>query len=469
MMLLFLIGILSIYSTGYVIRRSVYIKEPSLLSGVEKFGVDFGFGSGALALIFFYLSFFGARIGPGVMLGTGAMFLAASIIIKFSCMKRGKLMDPVFPAKRKTGKLNLILVIIMVLSVSVILFKSAYYPMYEWASRSCFGFKAKILNDSGTIYDRSLLDKEFVLEHPEYPLLVPMLEDWMYTVMRTRDDRFGKTFLPFMAMAFLCLIYGIQRKFCDKTHSLSFTALYSLVYVFVYRFACAEADAPLAFFYFGAGAFLLLWIHFDRIPYLISSSLFTAFAVFTKNEATSFFLILSTCLLLSIPGGGRPLGRKMAAAALYVTLTIILSAPWLIYRLTLLPVTDVLVTEETFFNAGALGSIAAKFGRTAEIINNFAFDIVLKTRKWNFFWILFLAAQLIYPKELFKKPVIYLTFIVWSTLGLYYLMFVMVNLELDHMLIGMDRFGLQVSGLVLLLTSLLVRERHVFIGKPGDL
>ncbi|MDD5423088.1 MAG: hypothetical protein WC592_05080 [Candidatus Omnitrophota bacterium] len=452
---LFFAGILAIYSTGFVIRKAVFSREPALLSGPEKFGLDIGFGCGGMALVFFYLSFSGIRLSGNVMMAVTVVFAASALVIIMGNRMKGRGGVPDMPKKPSIKKFDIILVIVIAVSVSVIFFKSLYYPMYEWASRSCFGFKAKILHDSGTIYDKSFIDKEFVIEHPEYPLMVPLLEDWMYTVMRTDDDRFGKGFLPFMALGFLSLMYGAQRRFCGSTHCLVYTLLYSLIYVFVYRFACAEADAPLAFFYFGAGALMFLWICSGKTPYIVSSSLFTAFAIFTKNEATSFFVILTACLLLSLFFSRMPLRDKAKAAFIYMGLTLALSTPWLIYRFTSLPSTDVLVNEKTFFNAGVINTITAKMSRHSLIMDNFIFDIVLKTRKWNLFWILFFVAQILSLKELFKKPVVYLAFIVWSTLILYYTMFILVDLPLDHMLIGMDRFALQVSGLVLLLISLL--------------
>ena len=207
MMLLF--GVLSIYSAGYVIRRLVFYKDPSILSPAEKIGLDLGFGSGGLALSFFYVSFLGNSLSRANMIGLALIFIAAATAIKIHDLyrTRGKRSRAAQKGPiSKTGWVKIVLVIIIGMCAAVIFFKSLYYPMYEWASRSIFGIKAKVLYESKTIYDKDLLDKEFIMEHPEYPLLIPMLEDWLYTCRNSSDDRFGKGFLPFLAVGFLCSI-----------------------------------------------------------------------------------------------------------------------------------------------------------------------------------------------------------------------------------------------------------------------
>ena len=456
-MILYLVGVVSIYCFGLIVRRIIFFNNTAAISATEKFGLDFGLGSGCLALLLFNLSFFGIRLTRPLMLGIAASVIVITFVIKIFDFTRSQNQPKMPRPKMKIS--NIILIAVILLSVSVIFFKNTYYPMYEWASRSCFGLKAKILYNTETIYDKALLDKEFVMEHPEYPLSVPILEAWMHKIMNTGDDRFGKSYLPFMAIAFLCLIYAVQRKFCGPTHSLIFTVLYSLIYVFIYRFACAEADAPLAFYYFTAGAYLFLWICFEKYPYLIIAALFTAFAIFTKNEATSFFIIMSSCLCLKLVLDCRKSFMGRAAALItYMKLAVIVLIPWLIYRFKL-PTTDILVNEKTFFSPDALNTLVANFGRTGEILNNFVFDIVLRVRKWGLFWVVFFVIQLLTFKDIFKKPIIYLAYMVWATILLYYLMFIIVYLEPAHMLIGMDRFALQVSGLALLLISLLARQK----------
>lgn len=460
MMLLF--GVLSIYLAGFVIRRVVFYKNPSILSPAEKIGLDLGFGSGGLALSFFYISFLGYSLSRANMIGLALIFIAAAAAIKLHDLyrNRGKRSRAAQkgPAS-KIGLMKIALVIIIGMCLAVIFFKSLYYPMYEWASRSIFGIKAKVLYESKSIYDKDLLDKEFIMEHPEYPLLIPMLEDWIYTCRNSSDDRFGKGVLPFLAVGFLCSIYAIQRKFCPQLHSLIFTALYAAVYTFVYRAACGEADAALAFYYFLAGAYILLWIRFKIYPYLVSASIFTAIAMFTKLEASAFFAILSACLAVSLfLDKGLGLKKKSMALCAYTIPVLAILIPWMIYK-RLLPTTDVIFTAKDIFNPNVFNTIRANSWRVMPIMNNFVFDVVLKTRKWDLFWVLFFVIQAFSLKELFRKPVSYLAFMVWSTLTLYLLMFVTIYIEPAHMFVTMDRFALQVSGLALLLMSLLARQK----------
>ncbi|MCX5686478.1 MAG: hypothetical protein NTW09_03350 [Candidatus Omnitrophica bacterium] len=460
--IMLLFGVLSIYLAGFVIRRAVFYKDSSILSPAEKVGLDFGFGAGGLALLFFYISFAGAGLTRANMIGLALISIVAAIAIKLHDLyrNRGKRWraaqkEPV----SKTGWMKIVVVIIIGMCVAVIFFKSLYYPMYEWMSRSIFGIKAKVLYESKSIYDKDLLDKEFVVEHPEYPLLIPMLEDWMYTCRNSSDDRFGKGFLPFLAVGFLCSIYAIQRKFCTQLHSLIFTALYATLYTFVYRASCGEADAPLAFYYFLAGSYILLWIRFKIYPYLVSASLFTAIAMFSKLEASGFFAILSGCLAISLfLDKGLGLKKKFTALCAYTIPVFAILIPWMMYK-RLLPTTDVIFTAKDIFNPNVFNTIHANSWRVMPIMNNFVFDVVLKTRKWDLFWVLFFVIQAFSLKELFRKPVSYLAFMVWATLGTYLLMFITVYVEPAHMFVTMDRFALQVSGLALLLMSLLARQK----------
>ncbi|MFA6142312.1 MAG: hypothetical protein WC738_03350 [Candidatus Omnitrophota bacterium] len=459
MMLLF--GILSIYSAGYTVRRLVFYGNSSVLSSVEKVGLDLGFGAGGLALSFFYISFLGASLSRINMIGLALIFMAAVVAIKLHDLYKNRVKRSYVAQEGsvlKTGWMKIVVVVIIGMCVAVIFFKSLYYPTYEWMSRSIFGIKAKVLYESKSIYGKDLLDKEFIMEHPEYPLLVPMLENWLYTCRKSSDDRYGKSFLPFLAVGFLCSIYAIQRKFCPQLHSLIFTALYATLYMFVYRATCGEADAPLAFFYFLSGSYILLWTRFKIYPYLVSASIFTAIAMFTKQDASAFFAILSVCLAASLFLDEKlGLKKKFMALCVYIIPALVILIPWVIYK-KLLPTVDVFFTAKDIFNLNVFDTIRANSCRIMPVLNNFVFDVVLKTRKWDLFWILFFVIQVFSLKELFRKPVSYLAFVVWATLGTYFLMFITMHIDPAHMFVTMDRFALQVSGLALLLMSLLARQ-----------
>ena len=459
----FVLGIFIIYIIGYVIRRAVFFRSGENTSVFEKIGLDSGFGAGVTALVLFYLS------GLGVPLSERNLYvIGVSAFIVFVCVKafdfvmherRGK--GAPASGARKFDKKTGIFFAIIAICLAVSLFRSVYLPAYEWASRSIFGIKARVIYESKTVYDKDLFDGEFTIEHPEYPLFMPLLETWVNSYTGREDERTGKGFLFLLAAGFISLLYGAQRKFCGRMHAAVFTAVYATLPVFVYRMSGGEADGPLAFFYTAAFAYMALWTALKKNVYLLTAALFTAFAMFTKNEAAAFFMIMAaTIAAVLITDGTLPVRRKAASMAVYAAPVVILVLPWLVYS-RMIPKNDVIFTFRDVLNPHVFAVICDNAGRIWPIVRNFIFDLMLKPTKWNMFWFVFFAAQIFSFREMFKRPYVFLTFFMWANVFVYFFMFLTIPLRIEHMFVTMDRLFLQMSGVMILFTSIIAARSNL--------
>jgi 4-amino-4-deoxy-L-arabinose transferase-like glycosyltransferase len=357
--------------------------------------------------------------------------------------------------------LDILLVFVIAVVMAGILFQTIFMPLYEWAARTVFDFTAKILYHEKTIYTAALTQTDHVHEHPEYPMLAPLLSDWFFTVLGRYDDRLGKIWSFMISSALILSLYSLVRKFASRRFALISTLFFCSIETFMKRSTIGEADIPLSFFYFVSGGYLFVWMK-DRIrAHLVISALFAAFAIFTKTEGTAFFAILWGCLSVYIVSDNKTgTSGKIRAVLFFGVLALLPVLPWLIFK-SRLPTSQVLLTAAEFNPL----NVAVKFwqnqGRSKEILGYFIDQILIK-REWHVFWLMFLTLQVICIPVMFRRPLVFLAMNVWLTLLTYYTMFMIIWLIPGHMLVGMGRFMLQVAPLTTLLMALEIRESGIF-------
>lgn len=458
------IGILAIYLVGYTGRRLLFSRNNHALGFCEAPSLDIGLGFGISALLFFYAAFLGLHL---TLLTMSLMLLPFWCIATYFIIKNfkehgyfrfnlGKLLP--------IGKITLpqiILIITIVLVVLALLFYSLFLPLFEWAARTVFDFTAKILFYEKTIYSEALLEADRVHEHPEYPMFVPLAENWFYNVLGYYNDRLVKIVYFLIGFALILSFYSVLRKFTNRTYALIFTVFFCCTEAFIYRTYTGEADVPLSFFYFVGGAYLFLWMHRQRISYFLISILFITFTMFTKSEGTAFFAILVFCLLLFLFFDKKnTLRRKYFSLISYIGIPVLLILPWQLFRMQL-PNTQVLITMFEFNPINIIVKFSQNYSRTPEIIRYFIDEMLIK-REWHTFWILFIVSQIFFIKATFKKPMIYLGLNVYLTLIVHYLMFIIILTEPVHMLVGVGRFCLQIAPLAAFLVSLQIYYSNIF-------
>ena len=469
-----LLGALALYAAGYAVRKLLFLRNENLLDFFEAVSLDIGMGIGVSALLFFYLAFFKVELNLRTMSFALIPFLSIALYFIAKCIAgnikkvlfKKPLRDDAVPIGERFTVAQALLIFTIILAVFILLFNSLFLPFFEWAARTVFDFKAKILFTEKTIYSAALMEPDYVHEHMDYPLLIPLAENWLYNSFGHYNDRLVKILFFGIGLAMILSLYSVLRKFTSRTYALIFTVFFSCTEVFIYRTYTGEADAPLAFFYFVAGAYLFLWMIKRKAPYFLVSAVFIAFAIFTKNEGGAFFAILAFLLFLFLCFDKKEaLAGKCLKFILYITIPILLILPWMLFKAKL-PVTYADIGILEFNPVNIVVKFSQNYARTREIAAYFM-DQILARREWQVFWVLFITAQVFFIKVTLKRPLAYLALNVWLTILVYYINFIIIFIEPAHTLVAMGRFCLQVAPLAALLMALQIHKSGMFIASEA--
>ena len=408
-------------SVIFVIGRSllkfiIQDKTKTFLS--ERIALSFGLGMGTLSIGMFLLSYIGFQINL-----LNILILFTPFFIYFLWRENFKITCSVANIKSKLKEFNL-LQLVLIASILIIIFlifsDALIQPMHGGDERSSWALKAKILYHAGTIYSTDFFDADRVLPGKDYPLLIPLIESWVYIVLGDINDRLVKVIFPLIFTSLLLILYSTQRKFFPRTHSLIFTALFASVPSFVATPMCVSnaasvgyADIPLSFFYFISVIYLYLWMRDNsKKEYLVIAAIFSAFTVFTKLEGIILFIIslfiLNMYILFDLKQAKK---QKIIHLLSYLIIPTVMLLPWFIFK------SDLPGRHFDF-------SIAYFIQRLyiAPILVTGFLKNCLNPLLWGVLWGLFGLSTLFTIKETFKKPLVYLFLIlilyipVWVTI-----------------------------------------------------
>jgi len=398
----------------FVIGRSllkliIQDRTKSFLS--ERIALSFGLGAGALSIGMFLLSYIGFQLNLLNILillytpffiyllwGEGEKLKIICSIINIKSKIKSKLKD--------LNLLQLILIGSISFIVFLIFFDALIQPMHVWDERAIWAFKANILYQDGTIYSMDFFDADRVHPHKHYPLLIPLIESWIYVVLGHIDDTLVKVIFPLIFTSLLLILYSSQRNFFPRTHSLIFTALLASVPFFVSTTvfgagaASGYVDIPLSFFYFISVIYLYRWMKDNsKKDYLVIAAIFSAFTVFTKPEGVILFIInlfiLNIYILFDLKQAKK---QKIMHLLSYLIIPTVMLLPWFIFKSNL--------PSDISFNFSITYFIQRLY--IAPIVLTGFLKNALNPLLWGVLWVLLGLSTLFTIKETFKKPLVYL-------------------------------------------------------------
>lgn len=268
---------------------------------VVRLSLSYGIGVGIFTLFLFYYNLAGFPLSRLFIISVIAFVLVLSVIL---VIYRKRKVQFSLSHKKIFSPYLLIGAILFVLLVV----KSLVIPLHCFDDRAKWAMKAKIIYHEKTVITSEFSDIHRLHIDRNYPLLLPYLEASAFFMMGKSDDRKIKIFFPFFLLMTVILLLSFLRENSFFSHSALFS-VYLLALPYVHYSPLAEggsadtgyADLPLALFYFAGVATLL---NFGKtIRGLLLSSLFIAFAMFTKLEGIIMYVAWLCYLLFSIMRG----------------------------------------------------------------------------------------------------------------------------------------------------------------------
>lgn len=195
-------------------------------------------------------------------------------------------------------------------------------PVTGWDGRMTWSSQAKYVREEGTVDPEALKNGRWYINHPRYPLLLPVAQAAVLEAFGAEDDR--HIFRPLYAAffpAFLLVLWDGARRWAGRGPAalacLAAAGIPALTFWQDAGAASAYSDFPLGCFY-GAGLLLLLRSR-RRVSDAVAAGLLLGAAVLTKNEGfllAAFALLAAALFLLRREDRPRQIARLGAAAAL---------------------------------------------------------------------------------------------------------------------------------------------------------
>jgi len=158
-------------------------------------------------------------------------------------------------------------------------------PLVGWDTRIIWGFKAKVIQEEGTIAVAAFEDPYRVHLHPAYPVLVPVLQAYSAGFGPASGDRSYRAVVAVGALAALLLVYGhLRRTGSSSTISLLATALLAYLPLWSSALDVVLLECLLGAIALAAGVMLLrLWREGD-MAFLALGFFFCTLLVLSKHE-----------------------------------------------------------------------------------------------------------------------------------------------------------------------------------------
>jgi len=244
------ISLIPVILVGDLIHRAIYTKSEEQLEISRRWPLALAFGIGAVTLVLFYSSLINTRLALSVTIG---LLVLVSLVYLVASARGG------FPgAKRSASQRTAFLLLLAGALLVAILWYVSQEAGPGYDSYAHWGIKAKasFLDGGWNLTGEGL--RRF--RHPAYPLLVPSLQAWVYTILGDVDEGAVKIVFILMYLSLVGLFYFAVRQFFNKLLSVFFTLLMMSTPLLAISTLAAYADVPLMFFLFGSILFLTKWL-----------------------------------------------------------------------------------------------------------------------------------------------------------------------------------------------------------------
>ncbi len=411
----FFLSLIPVVWIGWVVLHGITSRRSSF-SLLEKGALSFGIGWGVLSFEMFYGALVGISWNVWILIGP---WLLSSFFFIPRMKKSGKISLKPFSHEERRLFLILLFLIIYVTLESLTL-PLTYYNF--WDGWSIWGQKAKAFALKGSLDVSLFTDPSRTYAHPEYPLLLPLSECWLYLGMGEVDEQVIKLLFPLFYFSFLALFWKFFEREKGRQESLLYTVLLATSPLLIYHLISGYAELPLTFYYTFSTLSLYFWCWKGKREDLWVGVLFSAFAAWTKSEGQALLglnaMLFGSAYLLT---SKEALFKKWMKIFLLFSPFIVI-APWWIFLKRLH------VSPSEFVPQFRPDLLASHGGRMPLVFGTLVLKL-LNVLKWNLLWVALFLMGGIFRRELFSFPRNLLAFALILHLALYYFIYVIHPLD----------------------------------------
>lgn len=303
------------------------------------------------------------------------------------------------PAMPKLAWLEAGLSFLLAAEFALLLLASLHTPL-GWDGLFNFELKARLIFEntpSGRFPIAYLSDASRAWSHPQYPLMVPFAEFWIYSWLGRVDQAAIKILFPLFYFSLVGVLCGAIRRISDARISLAIAVAIGLLPPFTLLPGAASgyADVPLAAALAGSVSFAFLALRTGNTEAWTLAGVLSAIATWTKSEGVLLAGCVGIVALAALLWNRRSTALKQCAtnigslrsmlALLWIPL--VAAGPWLLLQQRYgLPSVDFLPLSAGVMieNVGRLPAIVKLVGRE-----------LLLPGHWGLIWPAFGSALLV--------------------------------------------------------------------------
>jgi hypothetical protein len=374
-----IVGLMTIFVAGFGVTLLLLRTAPRL-NGFECFCLAWLFGCGAVSILLFACG----TLVSGLPLQVLVMVCCVAIGFCGWKMAQRSRVQFVFPLP--TTLVQWLLVGIIALQIGAIFFISAKHTL-GWDGLSNWEIKARyaFLN-GGSMPAQYYQSDSRAFSHPQYPLMIPMTELWLYLWMGEPNQFGAKAIFPFFYVTGSILLALLGGRLAGRPWP-GYVAAVLLFFVPIVTnenggVVVGYADFPLSIFYLVAIGYLLSFLAAGEGRYFYVYAASLALLPWIKREGSILWLVggLAGALVLWR-------NKHSYRAWIILALTPVILLAWQIYLKALHPVVvdDFLALNFSTFRLNA--------GRAIPIGRELLIEMA-RLSDWSLFWLLVVTAFL---------------------------------------------------------------------------
>jgi hypothetical protein len=218
-----------------------------------------------------------------------------------------------------------VLLAVLMLQVMYVAVVAVGKPLDIWDSWVTWAMKARIIFLDGSISPAVYADQSRAITHLDYPLLLPLIEAWLFSWVGAPDDRLVGVLAVLFYGALAGVCYSAVRRWGATWRFALGAAVVAVSLPQLPQISgIAFADVPLAVFVTIAAIYLIEWLERDSPGALIVAAAAGGLMPWTKREGLVLLAVI--CLALLLVGRGGP--RAWLGVGGLLLGACILSGPW---------------------------------------------------------------------------------------------------------------------------------------------
>ena len=372
-----LLGVIISFCLGYAILRAVF-RQKDILDWELTLSLSLSIGlAGSGLLTFFSLLLFGEFSRTFIVL----IHLAAVAVLTVSAPRA---ILHIKNLSLKKHSFNLIQVLLWLTLCLLIDELSRSHPYGQWDAWALWNMKTKFIIFGGRSW-QNIFQLHWHTQ-PDYPLLLPMINSWLYAVSGAELHRIAMATANVFTVSTGILLFAALKRTLPFLCALGAGLLLVTNRFYLFMGTTQYADIVMAHYFLAAAIVITRGVKEKNPALLFLAGLFLGILCFTKNEGITIGVILLGILLCTLwTDKTYSVIKKPLTKQLLLGFALTAWAP-LIFKIFLAPANrdiswDGIKMLPQFLNLERIGMVAEYFSRTA-------FD-----NYWQYIWvfILFIA------------------------------------------------------------------------------